>query len=271
MSDLLDRLERALESDGMAPVISTGFPALDQVTGGLVGRRLYLVEGPSTTAKRNLALAIARHVAKCGMPVLYASAQLSVDEIAERVVAAEARISPKGLEDRHPKESDWSLLREAIGRLGDSPLYIAELARTDASELEELIAATGGQGDGCLVIAEAFGLPRAGSTKPAAASRSMIELRRLARLLNIPIIALVKSSLPTDGSASSEQFITKKWGDSADTIMIIHERAGTQTSRRPVVLTVVNKQHLDRGLVVKLYLEERHVEQPSPIDVPLAF
>jgi replicative DNA helicase len=203
--------------------------------------------------KRNLGLAFARNVAKSGTPVLYASTQLTEYGVAERLVAAEGRVSLEQLADGHPDEVEWPQLGGAISRLGNTPLQLAELSRWDVRELENLVVAARGQSERCLVIIDGFDALVGKGIPTVTIPQVVTDLRRVAKWLNVPVLALTKPLRAPSREWSPD--LMQTWIKMADAVLIMEKREHLRSKNHTVVLNVLSKHH----------------GGPGSMDVPLAF
>ena len=75
--------------------------------------------------KTAFALGLAAHAStNQGVPVLFFSLEMSHLEIAQRVLAAEARLDVTKLRNGRLLDSDWPRISSAIGRIDTAPLFI---------------------------------------------------------------------------------------------------------------------------------------------------
>lgn len=75
--------------------IPTGFPAFDEVTGGLDPGNLYLLGGRTGMGKTALALNIAQRAAASGKVVWFCSLEMAADELAQRLVTSNVDVSSR--------------------------------------------------------------------------------------------------------------------------------------------------------------------------------
>jgi replicative DNA helicase len=75
--------------------------------------------------KTNFCLNIARHVAvRERVPVVIFSLEMSQEQLAMRLISAEADIDGQRLRSGDLTDEMWSRLTQSLGRLGDAPIYI---------------------------------------------------------------------------------------------------------------------------------------------------
>jgi replicative DNA helicase len=123
--------------DGLAGV-STGFPELDQLTGGLQAGTLVILAGPTAVGTTTLGLDIARHASiRAGVPTVFVSLDLTTAEVVNRLLCAEASIDSQRLLRGRLDERDWARVTRMLGRLGDAPLIIEASAALTIAQLME--------------------------------------------------------------------------------------------------------------------------------------
>ena len=75
--------------------------------------------------KTSFALGIVSHAAvHARVPVLLFSLEMSHLELTQRMLCSEAGVDATRMRNGHLLESDWPRISNAIGRLGDAPIFI---------------------------------------------------------------------------------------------------------------------------------------------------
>ena len=114
--------------------IPTGFPLIDEMTGGLQPGRVYGIGARAKMGKTVLAMNICANVALSGTPVAVWSLEMSDEELMQRMSCAVSGLPSQLLQ--RPKLMDsvdgaFTRLNDAMKALRDSPLRIAD--RTDVT------------------------------------------------------------------------------------------------------------------------------------------
>lgn len=118
--------QRLLAHTRESNTIGTGFTELDnQLNGGLMPSRLYVLGAISSLGKTTLAIQLAKNLAQKGQDVLYFSLESSKDELVEKIISSETFTMSNG----HPKLSQTA---HAI----DKGTWLTQ--HTEASESIEL-------------------------------------------------------------------------------------------------------------------------------------
>ncbi|MDE3085376.1 MAG: replicative DNA helicase [Acidobacteriota bacterium] len=163
--------------------------------------RLFLA-GPSMVPTHNtsFALGIVANAAVHGrVPVLLFSLEMSHLELTQRLLCSEARVDATRMRNGRLLESDWPKISDAIGRLGDAPIYIDDNPNVTVMDIRakaRRLKAREGLG---LVVVDYLQL-MSGHQRSRAENRQVevSEISRglkvLARELDIPVVALSQLS-----------------------------------------------------------------------------
>ena len=131
MADLLTpaftRIEGRMAHDSLTVSgISTGFIDLDNITAGLQNSELIVVGARPGVGKTALALGLVRNIIASGsvVPTLFVSLEMSRNELAERLLCAEARVDSHKVRRGHLGSDDIQKLMDAGDRLKPARLHI---------------------------------------------------------------------------------------------------------------------------------------------------
>ncbi|MGH9291926.1 MAG: replicative DNA helicase [Acidimicrobiales bacterium] len=188
---LADRVLSALRA-GTSPRLATGFPDLDRVlSGGLAAGALVVIGARTAVGKSALALGCARHVAERGTPVLFVSAEMAKEELAERALVDAGRVPSDRVRPGPIAADDMARLDLAGSALQGLPLVLDDRSRTldEVSRQARRMARRGGIG---LVVVDYLQLLDAerGERREREIADLSRALKRLARDLSIPVVAL---------------------------------------------------------------------------------
>jgi replicative DNA helicase len=121
----LDHLENLFERGDTITGVPTGYGDLDERLAGLQKSNLVIVGARPAMGKTSFALGIAQHAAvHARVPVLVFSLEMSHLELTQRLLCSEAHVDATRMRNGRLLESDWPKISDAIGRLGDAPIYI---------------------------------------------------------------------------------------------------------------------------------------------------
>jgi replicative DNA helicase len=204
----------AYTRDGRLSGIATGLTDLDQRMGGLQKSDLVIVAGRPGMAKTSLATTIGFNVAQKwrgevmpdghkktvdGGQVGFFSLEMSAEQLATRILSAEAEISSSDIRRGNIHESQFTKLVDASTVLSQIPLYIDDTGGLSVAQLSARARRLKRQKGLDLIIIDYLQL-LSGSSRRANENRvqEMTEittsLKALAKELEVPIIALSQLS-----------------------------------------------------------------------------
>jgi replicative DNA helicase len=195
----LDRLELLYDKGDAVTGVPTGHRELDEITAGLQPSSLVIVGARPGAGKTSFALGIAAHAAlEANRPVLFFSLEMDHSELAQRLLAAEAKVESTRLRNGRLQDADWNKLMHAIGRMAEAPLYVDDNPMTSVLDIRaKARRLKANLGDLGLVVIDYLQL----MTGRAKAENRQVEvseisrgLKILARELNCPVVALSQLS-----------------------------------------------------------------------------
>jgi replicative DNA helicase len=113
--------------------VSTGFPDLDELTGGFQGSDLVLVAARPSQGKTAIAVSMALAVAHGGRGVAFFSAEMSKNQIVQRMLCHEARVNLLDMRKGTLDDDAYVQLANVAGPLNTAPLWIDEGPRAPAA------------------------------------------------------------------------------------------------------------------------------------------
>ena len=132
----LARIDRQAQSPGPTGT-PTGYPELDQHTGGLQPGELIVLAARPAMGKTTLAMNLVEQVAAAGQPVLVFSLEMATDSLMLRSLAAQSGISLRRLRDGKLDDSAWEQLTEALRTVQHWPLTIDDSPALTPAELHQ--------------------------------------------------------------------------------------------------------------------------------------
>ena len=152
------------------------------------------------THNTSLALGIVAHAAvHAREPVLLFSLEMSHLELSQRLLCSEARVDSRRLRNGGLLESDWPKISEAIGRLGDAPIYIDDNPMVTVMDIRAKARRQKARDGLGLVVVDYLQLMSGHSrnrseNRQVEVSEISRGLKVLARELDVPVIALSQLS-----------------------------------------------------------------------------
>jgi replicative DNA helicase len=173
--------------------VTTGFPELDALTGGLQKSDLIIIAGRPSMGKTAFALTIARNAAVEGkVPVAIFSLEMSIEQITLRLLCAEANVDMHALRTGKLSADDWQRVSALVGRISDAPIYIDDTPALSVLELRAKARRLKAERDIGLIIIDYLQLMQGMKAETREREISMISrsLKSLAKELDVPVIAL---------------------------------------------------------------------------------
>ncbi|MBT9260013.1 MAG: replicative DNA helicase [Clostridiales bacterium] len=196
--DTFEHIQRMFETRGDVIGVPTGFPALDRLMAGLHPSELIVLAARPSQGKTALALNIAAHAAvRARIPVVIFSLEMAREQLAQRLLSAEAKVSGFKLRTGNLAPEDWQRLSVALGHLGDAPLFIDDTPNMSILEMRAKSRRLKADHDIGLIVVDYLQLmhaPGKAENRQQEISEISRSLKALARELHVPILALSQLS-----------------------------------------------------------------------------
>lgn len=226
------KIDDAIKSKDGILGISTGFPMLDKTLSGLQENQLIIVAGRTGMGKTSFALNIAEHVGvKKGLPVAIFSLEMSADQLATRLMCAEAEVDSQRVRNGTVTREDIGKLANALVPLGESGIYVDDTPTQGPAEMmaktRRLRQREGRLG---LVIIDYLGLMTSGrrsENRQLEIASMTRQLKVMARELSVPVMVLSQLSRATDKRESKLPVLSdlRESGaieQDADVVLFVH-------------------------------------------------
>ena len=176
--------------------VPSGFPSLDEKTGGFQNSDLIIMAGRPSQGKTALALAVARNAAlhpEKKTSVAIFSLEMSEQQLIIRMLSAEARVNAHQLRTGKLPDENWKYLSRNVGKLAEAKIFIDDSAALSILELRAKARRLKAEHNIGLVIVDYLQLvagPKSAESREREISMISRSLKALAKELNIPVIAL---------------------------------------------------------------------------------
>lgn len=198
LMETFEKIEYLYNHKGGVTGVASGFADLDRITSGFQPSDLIIIAARPSMGKTALCLDIARNAAiNSKLPVAIFSLEMSKDQLAQRMLCAEARVEGQRLRTGFLTEKDWPRLTYALGRLSEAPIFIDDTPSISIMEMRtkaRRIKAEHGLG---LMVIDYLQLMQSSNrieSRQQEISEISRSLKALARELKIPVIALSQLS-----------------------------------------------------------------------------
>jgi replicative DNA helicase len=259
-TDIYPLLEKVLEDwaqqkKGTLTGIASGFTELDNMLSGFQKSDLIILAGRPSMGKTALALTIARNSAVTyNHKVGIFSLEMSNQQLAQRLITAEARVDSHLVRTGRLPKTEWKNLASAANDLHKAPIYIDDSASLNILELRAKARKLKSEKDVDILIVDYLQLlNQDGRSESRQQEISFISrsLKALAKELKIPIIALSQLSRAVESRAEHRPIMSdlRESGaieQDADIILFIYRKF------------VYSRDELDKGLAEIIVAKHRN-------------
>lgn len=196
MEGALDEIEAIGSRSGQMSGVPTGFTDLDSLTNGLHPGQMIVIAARPAMGKSTLALDFARACSiKSNLPSVIFSLEMGRNEIAMRLLSAEARVALHHMRSGTMTDDDWTRLARRMPDVSAAPLYIDDSPNLSMMEIRAKCRRLKQRSDLSLVVIDYLQLMQSGgSRRPESRQQEVSDMSRnlklLAKELEVPVIAL---------------------------------------------------------------------------------
>ena len=272
LGEAWERLEHLHNTKDEIRGVRTGYPGLDNLLAGFQKSDLIILAARPSMGKTSLALDLARNAAtKYNTPVGIFSLEMSSQQLVDRMVAAESKVDAWKLRTgRLSSDEEFSMVQDALGRLGEAPIYIDDQPGNNILKMRSSARRLKNEyGLGMLVVDYLQLMIPTNSRASDSMVQQVTEISRslkiLARELDIPVIALSQLSRAVEQRGGRPRLSDLRDSGSieqdADVVMFIHrEDKINKESDRPNIAEIMVEKHRNGPVgKVELYFDEKRV------------
>lgn len=186
--------------------LKTGFEDVDRVTTGLNKSDLIIIGARPAMGKTSFALNLARNVAVRGHKrVLFFSLEMGKEQLAQRVLATEARVESTKMRTGRFSSAEWEKLAQATIFLSDFDIYFDDTSDITVPEMKARIRRL--KGVDCVIIDYLQLMKSAVRTDNRVQEVTEItrSLKLMAKDLNIPVITCAQLARGTEARGKSHK------------------------------------------------------------------
>lgn len=230
--DAYDRIENLHKNSGSLRGLKTGFKDLDKKTAGLQKGDLIIVGARPAMGKTTFAQNIAYNVATINKRgVLFFSMEMAANEIVDRIISDVSGINNWKIQTGNVTDDDFAKIGDALGEMGDVPLYIDDTSTMTVLELRNKARRAAHDHDIGLIIVDYLqlisGSDRYAGNRVQEVTEISRGLKQLARELEVPVIALAQLSRNVTGRDDPRPVLSdlRESGSieqDADLVMMLH-------------------------------------------------
>lgn len=249
--------------------VPTGFKGLDEKLSGFQKSDLIILAARPSVGKTSLMLDFARNAAiKHNKAVGIFSLEMGSQQLADRMLAAEARVDLWKLRTGKLREEDFEHLGNAMSKLSNAPIYIDDQPGQNILKMRSVARRLKSQKNLDLIVVDYLQLMVPSRSK---ASDSLVQqvteisrsLKNLARELDVPVLALSQLSRDVEKRGGKPRLSDLRDSGSieqdADLVLFIHrdDKARGEQSDRPNIAEILIEKHRNGPTgKVELYFDE---------------
>lgn len=270
LGEAYEQIEKNSTEDTL-PGISSGFTGLDNLLSGFQKSDLIILAARPSMGKTSFALNIARNAAiQSDASVCFFSLEMSDQQLVNRMLATEAKISTKLLKDGLKTDEQFGQLREALGTLSSAKIFIDDKPGNDILKMRSVARRIKAEKGLDLIIVDYLQL----MMLPGGKNRdSMVQqvteisrsLKNLARELDVPVIALSQLSRAVEQRGGLPRLSDLRDSGSieqdADIVMFIHreDKINPDSERKNIADILIEKHRNGPVGRVQLYFKDEWV------------
>jgi replicative DNA helicase len=188
--------------------VRTGYRKLDEMLGGLQRSDMLIIAARPSMGKTAFAMSIARNVAvESKMPVAVFSLEMAAQQLAIRLLSAEAQVNAQAIRTGQISNNDLKKLASKTGALSEAPIFIDDSPGLTVMELRAKCRRLKAEKDIGLVVVDYLQFMHAPKAESREREISVISrsIKMLAKELNIPILVLSQLNRSVESRPKTQQ------------------------------------------------------------------
>ena len=206
INDVYDRLGKITGEDKEKyKAIPTGFGMLDKYIAGLNKSDFILIGARPAMGKTSFALNLAQNVVNTGKKCLFFSLEMTKEQLAERILSANAGVPSNKLRTGELTADEWTRLGNAAGKLEGLELWLDDTSTITVPEIKSI---TKRMKDVDVIFIDYLGLITSAVRKEnrvQEVSEITKGLKMMAKDLNIPVVCCAQLNRGTDSRGKSHK------------------------------------------------------------------
>ncbi len=178
--------------------IPSGISALDSVTTGLNRSDLIIVGARPGMGKTSFALNLARNVAGQGKCVAIFSLEMSREQLVNRLLSSEAKVSVKKLRTGQLSTDEWTRLGMAASSLYEMPIFLDDTSSITVQEMKARLRRLEKVDFVVIDYLQLMQSAKYGDNRVAQVSDITRNLKIMAKELNVPLMVCAQLSRSTE-------------------------------------------------------------------------
>ena len=136
MKEAFDHIDRRFHQRDDLTGLTSGFRDIDEMTTGFQPGNFVIIAARPGMGKTSFALNMAVAAARLeDDPIVFFSLEMSNNELIQRLICSEARISMNDMRRGNIKPHQWEEISRAMGAINDLPIYLDDLGALTVSDV----------------------------------------------------------------------------------------------------------------------------------------
>ena len=138
-ADGLRRLDEARKKEGGITGVTTGFTALNNITGGWQSSDLIILAARPAQGKTSLALNFMLNAASEGIPVAFFSLEMSGSQLMDRLLSSESRVNGNAIKRGQVSNDQMGSVVLASERISELPIFVDDTPGMSIGEFRDIV------------------------------------------------------------------------------------------------------------------------------------
>lgn len=208
LAGAVERIKTRMESRRPLVGIETGFPRINETTGGFRDGSLWIVAARPSVGKTSLAVNMALAAARTGVTVSFFTLEQSADELAERILSQSSHVNISNIEYSRDKAQNLVELREQSEKLACLNIRIHDGGGMTAEKIRSIARRDQAQAGARLFIVDYLGRvaePRQGIGRYEHITNVSNQMKDMAMELSSPVVVLSQLNRGSAGEPTRPQ------------------------------------------------------------------
>lgn len=131
-----EHMERCMDSGVVDKGLSTGFRALDEMTGGMRPDEMIILGARPGVGKSAFGMNVMVHLLRRGVPIHFESLEMSKRQVGNRLLSQFSGVPSARIRDCEMREDQWGDLTDAVNFFTSSPLSMSFQRARKLSEIQ---------------------------------------------------------------------------------------------------------------------------------------
>lgn len=267
MSVVLERgffeIERLFNNKGETTGVPSGFNDLDAKTSGFQKSDMILIAARPSMGKTTFSLNLVQHAAlRAGKNVAFFSLEMSKEQLAYKLLCAEANVDMLKLRTGNLDDSDWERIAKASGPLGGAKIFIDDTPGISVLEMRSKCRRLKIEHGIDMIVVDYLQLMTSGrgsESRQQEVSEISRSIKALAKEMSCPVIALSQLSRAPEQRTDHRPMLSdlRESGSieqDADVVMFLYrdEYYNKETEEKNIGEVIISKQRNGPTGTVKL-------------------